>query len=95
MILNAHTKSTFSPKILHSFFLKSMSIVMYYVNGPLSLVQSGSIVLHSAGYNVRCEIVSDMPNSYTELFNIMDIIRKIRTEKSNSLNEEILLAVIE
>lgn len=72
-----------------------MSIVMYYVNGPLSLVQSGSFVLHSAGYNVRCEIVSDMPNSYTELFNIMDIIRKVRTEKLNSLNEEILLAVIE
>lgn len=67
---------------------------MFYVSGPIYLVESGLSVLKQSGYRIQYEKASACPTDLP-LFNILDIIRIIRTEVADKDSTQIMLYVLE
>lgn len=54
--------------------------ITYYVYGPLMLVTAGTTTLSSMGYNIKCAKALKPPSLGEPIFDVVDIIRKIKAE---------------
>lgn len=54
--------------------------IAYYVYGPLMLVTAGTTTLSSMGYNIKCLTASKHPSKDEIIFDVVEIIRKIKDE---------------
>ncbi|MBX7243125.1 MAG: hypothetical protein K1X92_15380 [Bacteroidia bacterium] len=75
---------------------------MYYVNGPLQLVQSGLSILNSAGYRVKIVVEPfSVPNNAVfcnhknSPLNVLEVIRQIRSDVSSPSSGDLYLIVID
>lgn len=55
---------------------------IYYVYGPLMLVTAGTTTLGSMGYNIKCVTARQKPPQGECIFDVVEIIRKIKSEIS-------------
>lgn len=68
--------------------------ISYYVFGPLMLVTAGTTILSSLGYNIEYIDDSKEPAKGEPIYDVLEIIRKIKEEIPLEKNLKIKLYII-